>query len=155
MVEDEEHQVSGVVAVGYENGRLPLERFDHAESGDMFDMRAADGGFDKDMARGVLGLTLSLPIRPMGYHITADTTQWQGIFDMVAVTICKYVRLRLRFHYGAQQEVNYSLMTHGIPVDALPVTPEGDVDVTYHMQWIEYRRQLEAARYTRKDPHQS
>jgi hypothetical protein len=132
MVEDEEHQVSGVVAVGYENGRLPLERFDHTESGDMSEMHAADGGFDKEMARGVLSLTLSLPIRPMGQHITADTTQWQGIFDMVAAIICKYERLRLRFHYGTQLEVNYALMTHGIPVDTLPVTPGGDVDVTYH-----------------------
>ena len=121
----------------------------------MFDMHDADGGFDKDMAQGVLGLTLSLPICPMGYHITADTTQWQVFFDIVAVTICKFVRLRLRFHYGTQQDVNCALMTHGIPVDTLPVTPGGGVDMTYRMQWIEYRQQQEAARYTQKGPRQS
>ena len=85
MLEDEENQISGIVAVGYENGKSPLERFDIAEDA-MFDMHAADGGFDKALARGILRIPLSVPIRPMGYHVCADSSpQWQSIFDTVMI----------------------------------------------------------------------
>ena len=157
IVEDERHQISGIVAIGYENGKTPIERFDNPtlmyaeEDGDgatLYDLHStlSDGGFDRDLARGILSLPLSLPIRPVGYHICADNTQWAGISDMVSVTICKFVRLRLRFHYGTMQETIYKLMTNGVPVDSIPVTPEGDIDLTYHKIWIEKRRQLEQER---------
>jgi len=152
IVEDEEHQKSGIIAIGYENGKLPLERFDNAmslqQAGAMYDLHAtsSDGGFDRDLARGILSLPLSLPIRPVGYHICADSSQWQGVSDMVTVTVCKFVRLRLRFHYGTMQETMYKLMTNGIPVDSIPVTVEGEIDLAYHTKWIEHRRRLEMER---------
>lgn len=145
MVEDEAHQKSGVVAIGYENGKLPLERFEN-EDDSLFDIHAADGGFDRDLAREILKIPLSVPIRPMGYHICADDTQWQSIFDMVMVTICKFVRVRLRFHYGSQQETKFALLTHGIPVDTFPITHTGSCDLSHHFAWIEQRRELEARR---------
>jgi hypothetical protein len=145
MVEEEAHQISGVVAVGFENGKLPLERFEN-EDDSMFDVHAADGGFDRDLAREILKIPLSVPIRPMGYHISSDSTQWQAIFDMVMVTICKFVRVRLRFHYGTYQETTYAMMTHGIPVDSFPITPSGRVDLSHHYAWIEERRELERQR---------
>jgi hypothetical protein len=154
IVEDERHQKSGVVAIGYENGKAPIERFDNPtymmnDSGaTYYDLHStlSDGGFDRDLARGILSLPLSLPIRPVGYHICADNSQWAGISDMVSVTVCKFVRLRLRFHYGTMQETMYKLMTNGIPVDSIPVTPEGDIDLTYHKLWIEKRKRLETER---------
>ena len=145
MVEEEEHQISGVVAIGFENGKLPLERL-HNDEGSTFELHVADGGFDRDLAREILKIPLSVPIRPMGYHICADSTRWQAIFDMVMVTICKFVRLRLLFHYGSTQETMYAMMTHGIPVSAIPITDSGDVDLSYHQAWIQERLQLERQR---------
>jgi hypothetical protein len=52
------------------------------------------------LTRGILRIPLSVPVRVMGYHVCADAHQWQGIFDMVLVTLCKFVRIRLRLHYG-------------------------------------------------------
>lgn len=149
MVEDEEHQKSGVVAIGFENGKLPLERFDN-DVDSSFDLSVNDVGFDRDLAREILKIPLSVPIRPMGYHICADSTQWQSIFDMVLSTICKFVRVRIRFHYGTTQETKYALMTHGIPVDSFPITETGDVDLSSHHAWIDSRRQLEEARRLEK-----
>ena len=150
IVEDDDHQKSGIISIGYEIGRLPLERFqlEELEQGGaaMFDMHESDGGFDRDLARGILSIPLSLPIRPLGYHICADNTQWQGISDMVMATLCKYLRLRMRFHYGTNQECQYALMTHGLPIEAIPVNSEGDVDLTQHYEWIENRLILEASR---------
>lgn len=146
MVEDEEHQKKGVVAIGFENGKLPLQRLDYdddAEESSTFDMA---GGFDRNLARGILIIPLSIPACPMGYHICSDSTQWEGVFDMVVSSICKFVRLRLRFHYGTMQENKYAMMTHGIPADCIPVTSEGELDLTNHQRWIEHRTELEAAR---------
>lgn len=102
MIEDEEHQASGIVTLGFENGKVPLERFENVEDDDSkFDMHAADGGFDKELARGILRIPTSIPVRFMSFHICADYTHhWQGVFDMVVVTLCKFVRIRLRLHYG-------------------------------------------------------
>lgn len=147
MVEDEEHQKSGVVAIGFEVGKLPLERFENSEQDDAnFDLNAKDGGFDRNLAREILKIPLSVPIRPMGYHICADSSQWQSIFDMVMVTLCKFVRVRLRFHYGTRQETAYAMMTHGIPVDALPIKDSGDVDLSNHRAWIQKRLEIEERR---------
>lgn len=152
LVEEEEHQISGIVAIGFENGKTPLERFENPNlmeaAGYSYDLFAAssDGGFDRDLARGILSLPLSVPVRPVGYHITADNSQWEGITDMVTVTLCKMVRLRLRFHYGTVQEAKYQLMTHGVPVDSIPVTDDGEIDLTYHMQWLEERKRIEEFR---------
>lgn len=153
LVEDEAHQKSGIVAIGFENGKTPLERFDGTTRSDdsamLYDLNTTPhsyGGFDRDLARGILRLPLSLPVRPVGYHITADDAQWQGISDMVMVTLCKFIRLRLRFHFGTMQETKYKLMTSGIPVDAIPVRDDGEVDLTNHFRWIEHRRQLELER---------
>lgn len=152
LVEEEMAQISGIVAIGFENGKTPLERFDNQslleQAGASYDLHAtsSDGGFDRDLARGILSLPLSLPVRPVGYHICADNSQWQGISDMVSVTLCRFVRLRLRFHYGTAQEAKYQLMTNGVPVDSIPVTDSGEIDLTYHMEWIQQRRELEESR---------
>jgi hypothetical protein len=159
IVEDKEAQRSGIVAIGFESGKTPLERYENQdlleEAGASYDLHAtsSDGGFDRDLARGILSLPLSLPIRPVGYHICADNSQWQGIADMVSVTLCKFVRLRLRFHFGTTQEAKYQLMTNGVPVDSIPVTDDGEIDLTYHKEWIRCRRQLEESRSTVKMRH--
>ena len=98
MIENVEYQRLGVVCLGYEVSKLPIERFDDDPTS--FDMNTADGGFDRDFARGCLKLPYGLPIRFSGFHVCADAPQWQGITDMVMVTVCKVVRLRFRVPYG-------------------------------------------------------
>ena len=100
MVESEQAQKSGIIGIGYEIGRLPIERYEVINDSDSFDMASNDGGFDRELARGLLNLPLGIPVRFASYHICADAPQWQGISDMVLVTLCKVARLRFRFHYG-------------------------------------------------------
>jgi hypothetical protein len=50
---------------------------------------------------------------------------------------------------GTCTEVQYELMTFGIPTTVLPLNTEGVVSLEYHKKWIEQRRQIEEAR--RKD----
>jgi hypothetical protein len=145
ILEDPVNQIKGVVAVGYEVGRLPLDRFDGLAEGNVgFEMYNADGGFDRDLARQIVSVPLSVPARPVGYHLCTDSHQWVGILNMVMVTLCKFIRLRMRIHHGSDQECKYALMTHGLPTGCIPVDPEGNVDLTMHMDWIENRRHIDA-----------
>lgn len=187
IIEDEMNQLKGVVAIGYEVGRVPLERFDGLEDSE-FEMFNADGGFDRDLARRIISIPLSIPVRPAGYHLCTDSDHWMGPLTMVMVTLCKFIRLRMRIHQGkteqhffqmnghyrcspymdyvcsptlevklifvslltphegSDQECKYILMTHGIPVHSIPVSEDGNVDLSNHLSWVEHRKVLESNR---------
>ena len=82
ILEDDVNQRKGVVAIGYE--------VDPPLSSPM----------DRGLARRILALPLSLPCRPAGYHLCTDSEYWVGILDMVLVTLCKFIRLRMKIHHG-------------------------------------------------------
>jgi hypothetical protein len=146
ILEDPLNQMKGVVAVGYEVGKVPLERFDGLEASDeiYFEMYNADGGFDRDLARQIVSIPLSIPARPVGYHLCTDSHQWVGILNMIMVTLCKFIRLRMRIHHGSDQECRYALMTHGMPTACIPVDGTGQLSLDYHLEWIEERRRVDA-----------
>jgi hypothetical protein len=144
ILEDPVNQTKGVVAVGYEVGRLPLDRFDGLDEGQgRFEICNADGGFDRDLARQIVSVPLSVPARPVGYHLCTDSQQWVGVLNMIMVTLCKFIRLRMRIHHGSDQECKYALMTHGLPTRCIPVDAHGNVTLTHHMEWIENRMRME------------
>jgi hypothetical protein len=145
ILEDPVNQIKGVVAVGYEVGKVPLDRFDGlGEEEDGFEMYNAEGGFDRDLARQIVSVPLSVPARPVGYHLCTDSQQWVGILNMIMVTLCKFIRLRMRIHHGSDQECKYALMTHGLPTSCIPVDAEGNATLSYHQDWIEQRRHIDA-----------
>jgi len=147
ILEDPVNQMKGVVAVGYEVGRVPLDKFDGTEdleglSG--FEMDHLNGGFDRTLAREIVSVPLSVPARPVGYHLCTDSHQWVGILNMVMVTLCKFIRLRMRIHHGTDQECKYALMTHGMPTDCVPVDKSGYMSLANHLEWIEHRKIIDA-----------
>eukprot|EP00531_Pseudo-nitzschia_arenysensis_P007368 CAMPEP_0116124144 /NCGR_PEP_ID=MMETSP0329-20121206/5128_1 /TAXON_ID=697910 /ORGANISM="Pseudo-nitzschia arenysensis, Strain B593" /LENGTH=451 /DNA_ID=CAMNT_0003618113 /DNA_START=202 /DNA_END=1557 /DNA_ORIENTATION=+ len=151
ILEDPVNQMKGVVAVGYEVGRVPLDRFNETTELDDavgFEMDNMNGGFDRTLAREIVSVPLSVPARPVGYHLCTDSHQWVGILNMVMVTLCKFIRLRMRIHHGTDQECKYALMTHGMPTDCVPVDDSGYVSLTNHLEWIDHRRILDAQKLT-------
>mmetsp|Transcript_8574 Transcript_8574/g.21078 ORF Transcript_8574/g.21078 Transcript_8574/m.21078 type:complete len:491 (-) Transcript_8574:216-1688(-) len=145
ILEDPVNQMKGVVAVGYEVGRVPLDKFnDTIDDAFGFEMDDMNGGFDRTLAREIVSVPLSVPARPVGYHLCTDSHQWVGILNMVMVTLCKFIRLRMRIHHGTDQECKYALMTHGMPTDCVPVDGCGYLSLTNHLEWIDHRRILDA-----------
>jgi hypothetical protein len=149
--------MKGVVALGYEVGRVPLDKFDGTEDhlegdGDSdgdewsagFEMDRLDGGFDRTLAMEIVSVPLSVPARPVGYHLCTDSHQWVGILNMVMVTLCKFIRLRMRIHHGTDQECKYALMTHGMPTDCVPVDENGSLSLVNHYEWIDHRKIVDA-----------
>ena len=47
-------------------------------------------------------------------------------------------------HEGTDVEVQYMLMTFGIPCRVLPVTPTGELKLESHLEWLEKRREMES-----------
>lgn len=148
ILEDEVNQVKGVVAVGYELFQTPLQRFDAVDGGiSEFEVLDAEQGvFDRELAREIIRIPLSVPARPVGYHLCTDSHQWVGILEMVMVTLCKFVRLRMRIHHGSEQECKYAMMTHGLPVECIPVKENQEMDLSNHFSWIQHREVLEQGR---------
>jgi hypothetical protein len=146
ILEDPLNQTKGVVAVGYEVGKVPLQRFDGLEGSDHapFEMHNADGGFDKDLARQIVSIPLSVPARPVGYHLCTDSHHWVGILNMIMATLCKFIRLRMRIHHGSDQECRYALMSHGLPTRCIPVDESGVPCLKRHMEWLASRRLIDA-----------
>ncbi|KAL3943359.1 MAG: hypothetical protein SGBAC_002562 [Bacillariaceae sp.] len=149
LLENETNQIKGVTAVGYEIGRSPLERYDHMDEVSFEMSSHGHGGFDRKLAKAIMTVPLSVPVRPVGYHLCADSDQWVSTLNMVVATICKFMRLRMRLHHGSDQECKYQLMTHGIPVDLIPVEQDGSVNLTNHLEWIEQRRKLNGITMTK------
>ena len=46
---------------------------------------------------------------------------------------------RARFHGGSHAEIQYALLTFGIPGDMLPVNLDGLIDLSNHVQWLQMR----------------
>jgi len=134
-----------VVAIGYELFRVPLERFDIAKESD-FEIFHADGGFDRELAREIIRIPLSVPARPVGYHLCTDSDQWVGILEMIMSTLCRFVRLRMRIHHGSEQECKYALMTSGMPADCIPVDGNGGMQLDNHEAWMQERAHMEESR---------
>lgn len=153
ILEDPINQIKGVVAVGYEVGKVPLDRFNGlGEEEGGFEMYNAEGGFDRELARQIVSVPLSVPARPVGYHLCTDSHQWVHILNMIMVTLCKFIRLRMRIHHGSDQECKYALMTHGLPTRCIPVDAEGNATLSFHQDWIQQRREIDALKSSSSRP---
>merc|ERR1719343_999831 len=52
--------------------------------------------------------------------------------------------VRVRCHAGSDMEVQYDLMTFGIPTDLLPVSMTGQVNLSRHNEFLRDRTKSEA-----------
>ena len=88
-----------------------------------------------------------MPVRTAGLHFcfpgmdpfTSKTAA------AIMIQMGKYLRMRSRVHGGSITEINYNLMSFGIPVDCIPIRSSGEVKTKNHLQWIESRLTLEHA----------
>lgn len=52
-----------------------------------------------------------------------------------------HTKIRYRPHFGSHQECIYALTSYGIPVNALPIKPNGELMTNNHLSWIEAQRE--------------
>lgn len=81
-----------------------------------------------------------LPIRFTGVHYCYDDEKLRAVFFVAMVVFEKAARIRSRFHLGTDMEVIYTLMTFGIPNEALPVSFSGSLRLENHHDFIRRMR---------------
>uniref|UniRef100_A0A7S4AGI2 DUF6824 domain-containing protein n=1 Tax=Pseudo-nitzschia australis TaxID=44445 RepID=A0A7S4AGI2_9STRA len=84
------------------------------------------------------------PIRIAAVHFCLPNTPFFHLLrSIMARTLGKTYRLRLKFHVGEGVEMQYVLKSYGIPVDLTPLTDSGNIKTTYLKQWLRLRKIIE------------
>jgi hypothetical protein len=86
----------------------------------------------------------SLPVRLISLHVCCDDLVTQTAATISSLVIGANNTIRFRCHRGTDLEVQYNLMTFGIPTRQLPVSVTGAIDVQKHLQFLDRRRRLES-----------
>ena len=81
-----------------------------------------------------------LPIRFSANHVCGDHPLMSVLTRMMLVVAGQQIRTRTRLHTGMHTECQYSLMSFGIPVHLLPITPEGELKKILHTKWLAKRK---------------
>ena len=99
---------------------------------------------------------VNLPMRITSYHFCYNDPRMKLVLESIRTFSGKHLRLRVRTHYGSDLEMEYSLITFGIPCKTLLqsdlVYDDGsDMKQHLHQRFLERRRQTEQEEYeTRK-----
>lgn len=128
MAEDEETQRRGTVGISYYVG----------EQGSQF---------NHPLNQQVAAVARWLPLKLHALHLCYNHAQLRAWKPLAMYLLGKQTRLRVRVHDGTPCEVQYSLMTFGIPTDCLPITYQGEVKVLAHTKWWQRRKRMEEHRW--------
>jgi len=105
---DEETRKNGMVLIFYNVGstRMPDRKFCFALN---------------DFIKG-------MPNPFVSFHICYDNLRVRPILSLILSTIGTFLTVRCRSHFGSASDCIYSLLTFGIPREALPITDDGKLD---------------------------
>mmetsp|Transcript_10354 Transcript_10354/g.29519 ORF Transcript_10354/g.29519 Transcript_10354/m.29519 type:complete len:548 (-) Transcript_10354:337-1980(-) len=85
----------------------------------------------------------SIPLKFACVHFCLDDRRYRMMMSIISMGLRKSIQSRVRVHFGTQQEVEYSLMSYGIPVDKFPVTYGGELKRTNFYKWMQYQSKRE------------
>jgi hypothetical protein len=124
--EDEETQLRGMVAIFY------------------YSMARKVG---QDLLRREPNVPELVPIKLVGLHFCTlpNDPVMQIVKALMMLTIGRSNRLKVRMHEGSSTEVQYSLLSFGLPTPFLPVTYEGELKITGHLKWVQRRQNRDKA----------
>ena len=88
-------------------------------------------------------LVSALPLKFSAVHYCFDEENVRGIFYLAMYVFQKAARIRCRFHLGTDMEIIYTLMTFGIPNEALPVAFNGSFRLGAHRDYIRRMRKAD------------
>jgi len=127
-LEDVETQTNGVVFVKYDIGGACDNSYDG------FHRRIRDWG----------NILRALPLRVASIHWCVENHTLKQAANLSALMLGGSNFVRVRCHAGTDREVQYDLMTFGIPTDLFPVSMTGRIDLTRHLDFLQQRNRMEA-----------
>ena len=126
-LEDDETQKKGIVFIGYNLDRPVVEE-------------------DRERLKYNAQIVEGVPFRMACMHVCYNTSILRPIISLTMMLLARRNRIRIRTHFGAHLEVQYALMTFGIPNFLLPVSGSGEMVLEYHLGWIGRRMAEERGR---------
>jgi hypothetical protein len=116
---------------------------------------------DRDLHNRTPGLLEWIPLRVAALYLCSDDIYLSSFNKLLTATMGRTQCVRMRIHdgesrlevccpawylvllltsfqpsQGSHTEVQYSMMTFGVPAQALPVTYKGELKTAHHRKWI-------------------
>ena len=106
------------------------------------------GGFDFDLqlVRKTGDLRNALPVRLDAVHVCYNLLQLVPAFSLATMITRRHTRMRVRTHYGSDEECQCELSSFGIPIAALPVSPRGEFNLENHRAFVTTQRAIEVTK---------
>ena len=96
--------------------------------------------------------TQVVPVKWSAIHVCSPTRgAGQFFINLAAIIYEKQTRTRLCIHNGTPLECLYKLIGYGIPIDALPITDQGNRRLICHLDMLSKMKQTEEAENKRLD----
>jgi hypothetical protein len=101
----------------------------------------------QEILRREPNVTECVPIKMVGLHFCTlpKDPLMQIVKALMMLVVGRNNRLRIRVHEGTATEVQYSLLSFGLPTQSLPVTYEGELKTAGHLKWIQRRQSRDKA----------
>jgi hypothetical protein len=128
-LEDVETETNGVVFVKYAIGGAS----DDSNNG--FHRRICNWG----------NILRALPLRVASIHYCVENHARKQAANLSALLLGGSNFVRVRCHAGSNMEVQYDLMTFGIPTDLFPISMTGKINLSRHLDFLQQRKKMEAS----------
>eukprot|EP00934_Nitzschia_sp_Nitz4_P003395 Nitzschia sp. Nitz4//scaffold132_size63325//47671//49446//NITZ4_006296-RA/size63325-augustus-gene-0.4-mRNA-1//1//CDS//3329535332//3385//frame0 len=115
---DKHLQRAGLVCVSYNVGEKAFKEQVHISS-------------------SMLGAMSCMSLKVRALHVCYDDPNTNWIYYLLTSAMELNFLCRYKSHFGSPLECTYNLMTFGIPLGTIPLTPEGRLDETIHHAWID------------------
>lgn len=138
-LEDEETKTKGVVLVYYTIGG----------ANSCSEKRRGIAGH-RHQVRQWGNILHALPLRVASIHWCVENSALKQAANLSALMLGGSNFARVRCHAGADIDVQYNLMTFGIPTDLFPVSKSGKVNLSHHTEFLRKRKQIESTAFLDK-----
>ena len=128
-LEDIETEKNGVVFVKYDIGGAP------DRSNDALRRRMSEWG----------SVLKALPLRITSMHWCVQNQVLQEDAYLSALMLGGSIFVRVRCYAGSDMDVQYNLMSSGIPTALFPVSRDGMIDLASHRDFLQQRKNMEAS----------
>mmetsp|Transcript_25511 Transcript_25511/g.60125 ORF Transcript_25511/g.60125 Transcript_25511/m.60125 type:complete len:1022 (+) Transcript_25511:182-3247(+) len=136
-LEDEEIERKGAVLVYYTIG-----------ASDSVERHGVDG--HRSRIRELGNVLDALPMRVAAIHWCVENVAMKQAANLSVMMLGRSNFVRVRCHSGSDRDVQYDLMTFGIPTDLFPVSMSGEVNVSRHTEFLRRRKKTEASSFLSK-----
>ena len=90
-----------------------------------------------------LNLSRSLPSKKVAGHFCYNDPELTPFIRGLHLVVSEHDRSRLKIHFGNRDELDPTLQTYGIPIEAIPLKRDGSLEIEEHLASLNTLREKE------------